>query len=35
MFPIAWAVVEIENQRHCSWFLSIMFQELGISDGLG
>lgn len=35
MFPIAWAVVEVENQACWSWFLRILLEELGITDGLG
>lgn len=35
IFPIAWAVVEAENQVCWTWFLSILCEELGINDGLG
>ena len=35
MFPIAWAVVEGENQDSWTWFLKMMMQDLGIFDGLG
>lgn len=35
MFPIAWAVVEIENQSCWTWFLTILLEELGINDGSG
>ena len=35
MFPIAWAVVEGENQDSWTWFIQLLMQDLGISDGLG
>ena len=35
MFPIAWAVVEGENQASWTWFIELLMQDLGISDGLG
>ena len=35
MFPIAWAVVEGENQDSWTWFLKLLMQDLGIFDGLG
>ncbi|GFP81698.1 hypothetical protein PHJA_000313100 [Phtheirospermum japonicum] len=35
MYPIAWAVVEIENESCWKWFLNILFEDLRISDGLG
>ncbi|XP_057811787.1 uncharacterized protein LOC131026026 [Salvia miltiorrhiza] len=35
MFPIAWAVVEVENESCWRWFLKILLEELGIEDGLG
>ncbi|XP_050238239.1 uncharacterized protein LOC126687725 [Mercurialis annua] len=33
MFPICWVVVESENEFLCTWFLEILFEELGIIDG--
>ena len=35
MFPIAWAVVEGENQDSWTWFIKLLMQDLGIFDGLG
>ncbi|XP_057779015.1 uncharacterized protein LOC130997639 [Salvia miltiorrhiza] len=35
MFPIAWAVVEVENEACWKWFLQILMEELGLRDGLG
>ena len=33
MFPIAWALVDDENQRSWTWFLEILFQDMSISNG--
>ncbi|PKH85073.1 hypothetical protein CRG98_049997, partial [Punica granatum] len=35
MFPIAWAVVEGENEDSWRWFLHRLTYDLGISDGFG
>ncbi|XP_057774503.1 uncharacterized protein LOC130993584 [Salvia miltiorrhiza] len=35
MFPLAWAVVEVENESCWNWFLEILLQDLGITDGNG
>ena len=35
MFPIAWAVVEVENQQSWSWFFEILLQDMSIDDGFG
>ena len=35
MFPITWTVVEGENQASWTWFIELLMQDLGISDGLG
>ena len=35
MFPIAWAVVEGENQDSWTWFIKLLMQDLGIFDELG
>ena len=35
MFPIAWAVVEWENQTSWTWFIQLLMRDLGIFDGLG
>ena len=33
IFPIAWAVVEGENQESWSWFLELLMKDLKINDG--
>ena len=33
IFPIAWAVVEEENQESWSWFLELLMKDLKINDG--
>ncbi|GKC33837.1 hypothetical protein Tco_1046221 [Tanacetum coccineum] len=35
MFPIAWAVVGVENNVNCSWFLSLIRDDLNLGDGEG
>ncbi|XP_057809025.1 uncharacterized protein LOC131023500 [Salvia miltiorrhiza] len=35
MYPLAWAVVEVENEECWTWFLNILLQELGVVDGMG
>ena len=35
MFPIAWVVVEGENQTSWTWFIQLLMGDLGISYGLG
>ena len=35
MYPIAWAVVEIENEVCWSWFINILRQELNLGEGVG
>ena len=35
MFPISWAVVLTENEVCRRWFISRLFEELQIVDGLG
>ncbi|XP_057770155.1 uncharacterized protein LOC130989987 [Salvia miltiorrhiza] len=35
MFPVAWAVVEAENEECWSWFIKILLEDLGVTDGLG
>ncbi|WOL07470.1 hypothetical protein Cni_G16211 [Canna indica] len=35
MFPIAWVVVEGENYDSWSWFLGLLFDDLGIDHGYG
>ncbi|XP_028944722.2 uncharacterized protein [Malus domestica] len=33
MFPIAFAVVEVENRETWTWFLEIFFEDMGIENG--
>lgn len=33
MFPIAWAVVDVENHENQSWFLNPLIEDLGTSRG--
>ncbi|GJW40778.1 hypothetical protein Tco_0066623 [Tanacetum coccineum] len=35
MFPIAWAVVEVENKNNWCWFLSLLHDDLELDDGKG
>lgn len=35
MFPIAWACVEVEDTETWSWFLQLLADDLGTSDGHG
>ncbi|XP_057785631.1 uncharacterized protein LOC131003165 [Salvia miltiorrhiza] len=35
MFPIAWAVVEAENEGCWTWFLKCLMEDLDIQDGSG
>ncbi|XP_056697778.1 uncharacterized protein [Spinacia oleracea] len=35
MFPIAWAVVEVESGDSWGWFLELLAQDLGTNDGAG
>ncbi|XP_057790453.1 uncharacterized protein LOC131007556 [Salvia miltiorrhiza] len=35
MYPIAWAVVEVENEACWAWFISMLLEELGVTDGSG
>lgn len=34
-FPISWVVVEKENAETWTWFFRMLFEDLGIVDGLG
>ncbi|XP_021770710.1 uncharacterized protein LOC110734890 [Chenopodium quinoa] len=35
MFPIAWAVVEVESGDSWRWFLELLSQDLGTTSGVG
>ncbi|KAK5825544.1 hypothetical protein PVK06_020388 [Gossypium arboreum] len=35
MFPVAWAVVEVECTNSWGWFLSLLPTDLGLEDGYG
>nr|GEV17436.1 hypothetical protein [Tanacetum cinerariifolium] len=35
MFPIAWAVVGVENKNSWCWFLSLLSDDLKLNDGAG
>nr|GEV00017.1 uncharacterized protein [Tanacetum cinerariifolium] len=35
MFPIAWAVVGVENKNNWCWFLSLLSDDLNLNDGAG
>ncbi|XP_074321758.1 uncharacterized protein LOC141658929 [Silene latifolia] len=35
IYPIAWAVVEVENGETWSWFLKLLVEDLGKEDGDG
>jgi len=35
MYPIAWAVVEKENNESWDWFCDILFRDVGVGDGEG
>ena len=33
MFPVAWSVVEIENNRTWKWFIEQLREDLDLGDG--
>ncbi|XP_074299045.1 uncharacterized protein LOC141630064 [Silene latifolia] len=35
IYPVAWAVVEIENRETWCWFLRLLMEDLGMEAGLG
>ncbi|XVF85706.1 hypothetical protein PTKIN_Ptkin17bG0138300 [Pterospermum kingtungense] len=35
MFPVAWAVVEVENIESWTWFLELLSSDLALGDGHG
>ena len=35
IFPIAWTVVQAENEVNWKWFLSILAEDLNLGEGVG
>lgn len=35
IYPITWAVVNVENKVYCKWFLDILMDDLGGGNGSG
>ena len=35
LYPIAWAVIDVENKANWLWFLQLLSSDLGIGDGGG
>ena len=35
IYPLAWAVVEVECKDSWKWFLEYLMQDIGLTDGLG
>ncbi|GJX36877.1 zinc finger, PMZ-type containing protein [Tanacetum coccineum] len=35
MFPIAWVVVGVESKNNCTWFLSLLSDDLNLNNGTG
>ena len=35
MYPIAWAVIEKENNDSWDWFCDLLFRDLEVEDGQG
>lgn len=35
MFPIAWAVVSVENKENWGWFLNLLKYDLSFGEGAG
>ncbi|GJU33143.1 hypothetical protein Tco_1176732 [Tanacetum coccineum] len=35
MYPIAWAIVDVENTNNWCWFLSLLADDLQLEEGLG
>ncbi|CAI9291251.1 unnamed protein product [Lactuca saligna] len=35
MYPLAWAVVSVENKEAWKWFLDLLLEDIGMGDGRG
>ncbi|CAI9271593.1 unnamed protein product [Lactuca saligna] len=35
MYPLAWAVVSVENKETWKWFLDLLLEDIGMGDGRG
>ena len=35
MYPIAWAVVKVENYENWAWFLTLVHDDLNLQEGRG
>lgn len=35
MYPIAWAVVDKENNNNWDWFCDLLFRDVGVQGGHG
>ncbi|GKA69545.1 splicing factor [Tanacetum coccineum] len=35
MYPITWALVKVKNFENCSWFISLLAEDLELSHGTG
>ncbi|GKB64810.1 multidrug resistance-associated protein 5, partial [Tanacetum coccineum] len=35
IYPVAWAMVNVENKDNLTWFLELLEQDLGCSRGNG
>ena len=35
IFPVAWAVVSVENKANWSWFLGLLSDDLDVPNGNG
>ena len=33
MYPIAWAVVDKENNKNWDWFCDLLFRDVGVQEG--
>lgn len=35
MYPIAWAVIEVENNNSWDWFWDLLFRDISVGGGTG